>query len=292
MEEREPNRRHVLLGGVAGLGLLAGCVGTARRELAGATGANDTGANGMDEATAADESTAATTAAGEGTEAPPGTADATNGSAPANGTDETADVEAGEVDEVVEVGPGGEFVFEPETLRVEPGATVEFVWVSDGHNVAVESRPESADWRGHAPIEDGGFSAAHTFEAEGVYEFACEPHESVGMAGRIVVGDGTATAAANATVAKGTPTVTVGADGNLVFEPAELTIAPGTAVEFVWESDDHNVAPEEGDWGHTTIEDAGFGFTTSPFEETGEFPYVCEPHAAAGMEGSIEVVER
>jgi plastocyanin len=88
-----------------------------------------------------------------------------------------------------------------------------------------------------------------------------------------------------------TKQVVVGPGGDFVFEPEELTIAPGTAVEFVWESDGHNVAPEEGDWGHLPIEDTGFSFTTPPFEETGSFPYVCEPHASAGMEGTIEVAE-
>jgi hypothetical protein len=83
----------------------------------------------------------------------------------------------------------------------------------------------------------------------------------------------------------------VGPGGDFVFEPEELTIAPGTAVEFTWESDGHNVAPEEGDWGHLPIEDTGFSFTTPPFEETGSFPYVCEPHASAGMKGTIEVAE-
>jgi plastocyanin len=89
----------------------------------------------------------------------------------------------------------------------------------------------------------------------------------------------------------GTEQVVVGPGGDFVFEPAELTIAPGTAVEFTWESDGHNVAPEEGDWGHLPIEDTGFSFTTPPFEETGSFPYVCEPHASAGMKGTIEVAE-
>jgi plastocyanin len=89
----------------------------------------------------------------------------------------------------------------------------------------------------------------------------------------------------------GTEQVVVGPGGDFVFEPEELTIAPGTAVEFTWESDGHNVAPEEGDWGHLPIEDTGFSFTTPPFEETGSFPYVCEPHASAGMKGTIEVAE-
>ena len=83
--------------------------------------------------------------------------------------------------------------------------------------------------------------------------------------------------------------VTVGPGGALTFEPAELTVAPGTPVKFSWGSDGHNVHPDDGDWGHEPIEDTGFSFTTPPFQETGEFGYVCDPHESAGMTGTIIV---
>ncbi|WP_049898491.1 plastocyanin/azurin family copper-binding protein [Halococcus agarilyticus] len=88
-----------------------------------------------------------------------------------------------------------------------------------------------------------------------------------------------------------TEEVTVGPSGSLVFEPAELSISPGTAVKFVWDSGGHNVNPDDGDWGHQPIEDAGFSFTTPPFTETGSFGYVCDPHEPAGMVGTITVGE-
>jgi plastocyanin len=84
-------------------------------------------------------------------------------------------------------------------------------------------------------------------------------------------------------------TVTVGPGGSLSFDPAELTIAPGTPVKFVWDSSGHNVHPDSGKWGHKPIEDKGFSFTTPPFQKTGEFSYVCDPHASAGMKGTIIV---
>ena len=89
----------------------------------------------------------------------------------------------------------------------------------------------------------------------------------------------------------GAETVTVGPGGQLTFEPAELSISPGTPVKFVWESGGHNVAPGSGNWGHTPLEDSGFSFTTPPFQETGTQEYVCEPHESAGMVGSITVGE-
>jgi plastocyanin len=87
----------------------------------------------------------------------------------------------------------------------------------------------------------------------------------------------------------GTRTVTVGPGGALTFEPAELTIAPGTRVQFTWGSGGHNVVPDSGNWGHQPIEDQGFSFTTPPFTQTGENPYVCVPHESAGMTGTIIV---
>ncbi|WP_336034213.1 plastocyanin/azurin family copper-binding protein [Halobacterium yunchengense] len=87
----------------------------------------------------------------------------------------------------ITVGPGGSNVFDPETAYVEPGGTVKWVWDSGGHNVAVESTPDGAEWTGHEPIEDAGFEYEHTFETEGTYEYVCTPHASVGMTGVVEV---------------------------------------------------------------------------------------------------------
>jgi len=90
----------------------------------------------------------------------------------------------------VTVGPGGSLVFEPgtnEPLQITPGTTVEFVWDSDNHNIVVDSQPEGANWEGHEPIENTGFTYSHTFETLGTYEYYCVPHESAGMLGTIEV---------------------------------------------------------------------------------------------------------
>jgi plastocyanin len=100
------------------------------------------------------------------------------------------DEEDGSADATVEVGPNDEFAFEPgtdEPLRVEAGATVEFVWRSGPHNVVVDSQPDGADWQGHESTEAEGFSVAFTFETPGRYEYFCEPHRSLGMVGALVV---------------------------------------------------------------------------------------------------------
>lgn len=91
----------------------------------------------------------------------------------------------------------------------------------------------------------------------------------------------------------GTEEVITGPGGDLVFDPDDLTISPGTTVLWVWESDNHNVAPteqpEEAGWeGHTPIEGAGFEYEHT-FEVEGQYHYICEPHVSAGMEGDISV---
>ena len=85
-----------------------------------------------------------------------------------------------------------------------------------------------------------------------------------------------------------TTEVAVGPGGQLVFEPAEVQISPGDTIRWVWESGGHNVAPESGDWGHQPIESQGFTYEHT-FESAGENPYVCTPHASAGMKGVITV---
>ena len=103
--------------------------------------------------------------------------------------DEEAD-ENGDADETVAVGPDGEFTFEPDDLTLEAGETVEFVWEGNGHNIAVTDQPDDGDWEGVEDIQDEGYTAVHTFDVEGTYEYICEPHVAVGMEGTITVGDG------------------------------------------------------------------------------------------------------
>jgi plastocyanin len=85
-----------------------------------------------------------------------------------------------------------------------------------------------------------------------------------------------------------TTEVAVGPGDQLVFEPAEVQISPGDTIKWIWESGGHNVSPESGDWGHQPTEGQGFTYEHT-FESGGENPYVCTPHASAGMEGVITV---
>ena len=94
----------------------------------------------------------------------------------------------------------------------------------------------------------------------------------------------------------GTETVAVGPDGDFVFTPGTdepLYVTPGTTVNFVWESNTHNIVvdsqPADASWeGHETIEDSGFEYEYT-FEVEGTYEYFCQPHQTSGMTGTIEV---
>lgn len=86
-----------------------------------------------------------------------------------------------------------------------------------------------------------------------------------------------------------TKTVKVGPGGNFVFAPEDLYIKPGTKVKFVWKSNNHNVHPKSGKWGHLPLENKGFSYTTPPFTKKGKHHYWCDPHKGLGMVGNIIV---
>jgi plastocyanin len=72
----------------------------------------------------------------------------------------------GEAEVTVEVGADGNdgaFAFSPTAVRIDPGTTVRFVWVTGGHDVAVEAQPAGSDWTGHPDVAEAGTEASHTF---------------------------------------------------------------------------------------------------------------------------------
>jgi plastocyanin len=100
-------------------------------------------------------------------------------------------VETPAADRTVTVAPGGSLRFDPESLEVSVGETVEWVWDAGGHNVSVESQPDDGDWPGKDDqfTYDEGTTHRHTFEAPGTYEYVCQPHQTSGMVGTVTVTD-------------------------------------------------------------------------------------------------------
>jgi halocyanin-like protein len=241
----------------------------------------------------------------------------------ASNFDGTVVDETGNAEVTVQVGTEanqGNNGFGPPAVRVDPGTTITFEWVSNNHNVLPEEVPSDSDWQGHSGIEGQGFTYSHTFEVEGIYKYYCDPHLPLGMKGAIVVGDAEVTQGGGGDGGGGgTPawpsyigdanvdsyrdfrgqssvSVTVGAgSGGLAFDPTKIWIDPGTEVTFEWVSNNHNVLPESqpsgAGWsGSSAIENTGFTYSHT-FETEGIYAYYCQPHEAAGMKGAIAVGE-
>lgn len=88
--------------------------------------------------------------------------------------------------------------FQPKGLLVEPGTTLRFVNESGVHT-ATAYHPDNGDLplripAGAEPFDSGiltepGATYEVTADVPGVCDFVCVPHESLGMVGRLVVGD-------------------------------------------------------------------------------------------------------
>jgi plastocyanin len=117
---------------------------------------------------------------------------APNGTESANNTTAGGGAPAGPTKEVV-VGPGGSLVYDPESLTIANGTTVNFVWDSDNHNIVVDSQPEGANWEGtsggSSKTYDTGHEYSHTFTTNGEYAYFCQPHVGAGMEATITVQD-------------------------------------------------------------------------------------------------------
>lgn len=90
-------------------------------------------------------------------------------------------------------GNGGNFAFSPPAVHVDNGATVIWEWTGQGgeHNVVHEGGDFESELSG-----ESGFTFEHTFDEDGVYQYFCQPHKSLGMKGVVVVGTDFPTAGA------------------------------------------------------------------------------------------------
>ena len=85
--------------------------------------------------------------------------------------------------------------------------------------------------------------------------------------------------------------IQMGSNGNLVFNPSELTVAAGDTVTFVnGDLPPHNIVFLD----HEELSHPDLAFVSGEeisvtFTEAGEYEFQCEPHAGAGMKGVIHV---
>ena len=85
--------------------------------------------------------------------------------------------------------------------------------------------------------------------------------------------------------------IQMGYEGNLVFEPNEVTINAGETVTFTnGDLPPHNIIFA----GHEELSHPDLEFMSGEqfpvtFSEAGDYEFQCDPHAGAGMKGVIHV---
>ena len=85
--------------------------------------------------------------------------------------------------------------------------------------------------------------------------------------------------------------VQMGSNGNLVFDPAEVTISAGESVHFVNNMlPPHNVIVEDRpDLAHESLAMLPGEEFDVTFNDPGDYTYWCAPHKGAGMIGIVHV---
>ena len=94
-------------------------------------------------------------------------------------------------------------------------------------------------------------------------------------------------AAGAAPAAQDTVTVDM-LSGPTRFEPAEITIRPGTTVTWITRSGSHTTTSTTGLWDSVERLPVGESYSYT-FNQPGVYPYVCTPHVDQGMVGRIIV---
>ena len=85
--------------------------------------------------------------------------------------------------------------------------------------------------------------------------------------------------------------IQMASNGNLVFDPSELTVAAGDTVTVVnGDLPPHNFVVAD----HPELSHPDLAFTSGEtfevtFDTPGRYEFQCEPHAGAGMKGVINV---
>src|SRR5215204_4697643 len=166
--------------------------------------------------------------------------------------------------------------FVPGELTIDLGQTVAFINAHHDEHTATGSGFDTG-------VIGPGEVATVVLDTAGRFAYACQIHPE--MTGRIGVrgADGVVpeTQAAAQDVPAGTTTVRI---VNLAFDPAQITIATGTAVS--WSNEDsvpHTVTSIDGVF-DSGIFDPEANFTWT-FAQPGSFPYACQLHPQ--MQGTV-----
>lgn len=121
------------------------------------------------------------------------------GSSIPEANEETDTPSNGDADTVLMITENSEYYFDPIGLFVESGDTVTFEIDSGTHSAtayeegngqaSVTRIPDGAEAFDSGILSEQGATFEYTFETTGTYDYFCTPHKSLGMVGRIVVGE-------------------------------------------------------------------------------------------------------
>ncbi len=199
-------------------------------------------------------------------------------------------------EDIVEVSVGGddgENVFDPEFVKIDPGTTIHWNWVSGNHDLVPKENPVRSDWEGVDERHEPDYDHLHTFVHPGAYEYVCSPHVEDGMIGTVFVTNDYDVA--DYTGQEQVDIQVGGEDGENLFDPDAIMVDAGTTVHWEWESGNHNIVPTE------MPDDCGWDGVADryepeydhewTFEVPGRYGYVCTPHEDDGMAGMIFVMD-
>ena len=94
-------------------------------------------------------------------------------------TDRTGEGEVG-----IDVGPGGNFAYDPALVAIDAGTAVTWEWKTSGHTVTSEQTPGDTEF--DVPSRNGQ-QFTQTFETPGNVLYYCSPHRGAGHLGALVV---------------------------------------------------------------------------------------------------------
>jgi len=148
----------------------------------------------------------------------------------------------------VEVGVeanGGAYGFGPAAVHVDNGATVKWEWTGNGGGHNVVSANDGPLDSGSA-VSSSGVNYEHTFESDGIYNYVCVPHESLGMKGSVVVGTDYPTKSTGGGGGGGGPLGVPGSAKMLGVATSVVMVATlGMAYVFMRYGGDYDVPGEE-----------------------------------------------
>lgn len=92
-----------------------------------------------------------------------------------------------EVHTVTVDGFGSNLRFVPDTLTINEGDTVQFLW--SGQLLPHNAIEQNEVFNSGDAMQDVDYTYTFNYNQSGVYEFYCEPHRDLGMLGEITVND-------------------------------------------------------------------------------------------------------